>query len=154
MGPRRRVIQVSNLQNTAVNVAAASWTNVDLLGNAPGGLSTDAGLTVVRTRLVITPTTAPVLNDKYRIAVGAGRNGDIGAATGINPTITNLPWAFIEGFTFNGGLTRGGGNIITISSRRRFTVRDDYNSWILSIQNDTGGALTYTVWSRVVCLMP
>lgn len=142
-------------QSLLPSLTTGQFLGQDLLSNF-AGLSTDAGITVVRTRLVITPNVAPALNDVVTIGVAACRNGDFGAnVTGaLTTSASNYPWLYLEGFRMNGGLTRGGGNIITVNLRRRVTIKEDFNGYGLFITSNFAAATQFGLFARTTILLP
>lgn len=123
-----------------------------------GGMSinTDTGMTVLRSHWVITPNAAPALNDNVIVGAAIMRNGDIGAnITGALTAATGpYQWMFHCAYTFNGGYTRGGGNIITGGTRSRRVIRADQDAFVLSLVSNAAAATQYHLYTRTWVALP
>lgn len=153
---RPRVIQVITNNTLTSSLTLGQNQGMDILAALSGqSINTDTGVTVLRTRLVITPNIAPTLNDNVIIGVGMLRNGDVGAnVSGALTAATDYRWAYHEAFTMNGGLTRGGGNVITIHWRGRRVVRMDQDAWVCSIVSNFAAATQYHFYARSFVALP
>lgn len=152
----RRIVHVTINQSLLPSLTTGQFLGQDLLANF-ANLTTDAGFTVLRTRIVLTPNVAPALNDAVTVGIAKCRNTDFGAnvANGLTTSTTTYGyWHYLEAFTMNGGLVRGGGNVITISSRRMARIKEDDDGYGLFITSNFVAATQFRLWARTSVALP
>lgn len=153
---RRRMVHVTISQSLLPSLNTGQFLGQDLLSNF-AQLPTDAGFTVLRSRIVLTPNVAPALNDNVVVGVAKCRNSDFGVnvGNGLTTALTNYKeWRYLEGFTMNGGLVRGGGNVITINVGRRTAIGEDSDGYGLFITSNFVVATQFRLWARTSVLLP
>lgn len=153
---RRRVSHVTLNGVLLPSLTTGQYLGQDLLSGF-AGLSSDQGFTVVRSTITLVPNIAPALNDFVGVGVAKCRNTDFGAnvVNGLNTSTTTYgQWSYLNMFIMNGGLTRGGGNVITLSTRRRVTVREDDDGFGLFLTSGFVAAVQFRVFARTTFLLP
>jgi len=157
--PRRRTTWARN--SGTATFAAAGYHTFDLLSayTALGGPV--AGITVARTRLLVSVATNPAAGDSLGIGVLRGQNTDVGLSIAGAPNVitdTFEDWAFWSVY-FGGAAAQTGvsyfehgtGAMIEIDVRAKRKMPELQQSWNLVIQSTNGTDIVN--WSSSTLLM-
>jgi len=150
----KRVRVWSTTDHATTALAAAASANVDMLLDFP----TAPGITVIRTHLQVTPTTAPAVGDRITFGLIIGRLSDVSdptAAGALTPSQTDLDWMYWTTIIANPSFGNGGNNNTFVVDLRAKRKMEELNQvYLLSITNHQVAAVTYRIAARTLMLMP
>lgn len=174
MAARRRRMRSGSSRRTtwatfddAVSVATGGthWQTNNMLTNYTGAGGPVAGITVLRTHIRITQTSAATAADRLYFGIVRGQNEDVGADTAGAVRPLNdfyADWAFWAAYTTQASTGAGptwgekASNVLQLDLRARRKLPELQMSWNYVLQQAlaTTSPATYRVSGRVLIALP